>query len=126
MQRLKEFCHSFRHALRGLVYALKNEKNFQNEVAIGVLVVFGMFYFHVTRSEMVVLFIVIMEVLVFELLNTIMERIVDILKPRVHPYAKLIKDLMAGTVLLSSILAIIIGLIIFIPYLTLKIEAFIK
>jgi undecaprenol kinase len=123
MKRLKEFSHSCRHAVRGLVYALKFEKNFQNEVAIGLLVVFCMFYFHVTRAEMVVLFIVIMEVLVFELLNTIMERIVDILKPRVHPYAKLIKDLMAGTVLLSSILAIIIGLIIFLPYVVPKIQA---
>jgi undecaprenol kinase len=126
MQRIKEFTHSCRHAMRGLIYALKNEKNFQNEVAIGILVVVGMLYFHVTRAEMVVLFIVIMEVLVFELLNTIMERVVDILKPRVHPYAKLIKDLMAGTVLLSSILAIIIGLIVFVPYLVIRIDAFIK
>lgn len=126
MNRLKEFSHSFKNALRGLVYALKNEKNFQNEVAIGILVVVGMIYFRVTRTEMIVLFIVIMEVLVFELLNTIVERMADILKPRVHPYIKLIKDLMAGTVLLSSILAIIIGLIIFIPYLTIRIDALVR
>ena len=85
-----------------------------------------MIYFRVTRTEMIVLFIVIMEVLVFELLNTIVERMADILKPRVHPYIKLIKDLMAGTVLLSSILAIIIGLIIFIPYLTIRIDALVR
>lgn len=123
MHRLKEFWRSLRHAIRGLVYVLKYEKNFQNEVAIALLVFAGMIYFKVTRAEMIILFLVVMEVLVMELLNTIMERIVDILKPRVHPYAKLIKDLMAACVLISAILAIIIGLIIFVPYLVPKVQA---
>jgi diacylglycerol kinase len=123
MNRIKQFGHSMKHAIRGLVYVLKYEKNFQNQVAIALLVVIAMIYFRVTRAETIILFLVIMEVLIMELLNTIMERIVDILKPRVHPYAKLIKDLMAGTVLLSAILALIIGLIIFIPYVVPKIQA---
>jgi len=126
MQRIKEFGHSLRHAIRGLVYALKYEKNFQNEMTIGILVVIGMFYFNVTRAEMIILVLVVIGVLVMELLNTIMERIVDILKPRIHPYAKLIKDLMAASVLLSAILAIIVGLIIFMPYLAPKISALVN
>jgi len=126
MRRIKEFAQSFRHALRGLVYALKNERNFQNEIIFAAVVVIATVYFNVTRSEMIVLFLVIMLVLIMELLNTIMERIVDILKPRIHPYAKLIKDLMAGTVLLSSILAVIIGLIIFIPYIAQEAAVFAK
>ena len=126
MRRVKEFWRSLRHAIRGLVYALKYEKNFQNEVAIALLVFAGMVYFKVTRAEMIILFLVVMEVLVMELLNTMMERVVDILKPRVHPYAKLIKDLMAASVLLSAILAIIIGLIIFVPYVAPKISALVN
>jgi undecaprenol kinase len=116
MNRIAQFGKSFSHALRGLKYVIRNEKNFQNELAVSVVVIVAMVYFHVKRAETIVLFLVIMGVLVMELLNTIMERVVDILKPRVHPYARLIKDLMAASVLLSSILAIIIGLIIFIPY----------
>lgn len=115
-----------RHAIRGLVYVLKYEKNFQNEVAIALLVFAGMVYFKVTRAEMIILFLVVMEVLVMELLNTMMERVVDILKPRVHPYAKLIKDLLAASVLLSAILAIIVGLIIFVPYVVPKISALVQ
>jgi diacylglycerol kinase len=38
------------------------------------------------------------------------------LKPRIHPYARLIKDLMAAVVLISSIVALIVGIIIFYPY----------
>ncbi len=117
MQRLKEFSRSFRHAFRGLNYALRHEKNFQYELIVGLLVFLAMFYFDVTRAEMVVLVLVVIGVLIMELLNTIMERVVDILKPRIHPYARLIKDLMAASVLLSSILAVIVGLIIFLPYL---------
>jgi undecaprenol kinase len=116
MGRFAQFKESLRHAYRGLAYALKNEKNFQNEVIFALMVIFSMFYFGVTRAEMVVLILVIMGVLLAELVNTVMERVVDILKPRIHPYARLIKDLMAAAVLLTSILALIIGIIIFYPY----------
>jgi diacylglycerol kinase len=116
IDRLKQFSKSLSYATRGLGYVLRNEKNFQNELAIGILVVLAMAYYQVTRAEMVALVMVIMAVLIMEVFNTIMERVVDILKPRVHPYARLIKDLMAAGVLLTSILAIIIGLIIFIPH----------
>ncbi len=116
MNRLHQFSKSLSFALRGLRYVIRNEKNFQNELAIGLAVVVAMIYFQVTRAEMIVLVIIIMAVLIMELVNTILERVVDILKPRVHPYARLIKDLMAASVLLTSILAVIVGIIIFIPY----------
>ncbi len=122
MNRWTDFKKSIFHAWRGLTYAVKNEKNFQNQLAIGFLVVLAMIYFRVTRPEMIVLTLVIVGVLIMELMNTILERVVDILKPRVHPYARLIKDLMAASVLSSSILAIIIGLIIFIPYILEKLK----
>jgi diacylglycerol kinase len=116
MHRLKEFARSLGFAWRGLKYVVKNENNFQNEMAAGAVVLAAMVYFRVSRGESIVLILVIMGVLIMEMLNTIMERVVDILKPRVHPYARLIKDLMAASVLMASIMAIVIGLIIFIPY----------
>lgn len=77
-----------------------------------------MIYLQVTRAEAVVLILVIAGVLIMELFNTVMERVVDILKPRIHPYARLIKDLMAASVLLASLLAIFIGILIFYPYIS--------
>ena len=120
MDRIKKFIKSLKHAIRGLAYVLRYEKNFQNQVVVATIVIIGMFYFSLTRGEKVILFLVIMEVLVMELLNTVVERVVDILKPRVHPYARLIKDLMASAVLVSAILAIVIGAIIFLPHIRLK------
>jgi undecaprenol kinase len=122
MKRLSQFKKSFSHAMRGLQYVIRNEKNFQNELAVAFLVVLAMIYFQVTRAEKVVLVLVISGVLVMELFNTAVERVVDILKPRIHPFARLIKDLTAASVLLSSILAVVIGLLIFVPYILEAIE----
>jgi undecaprenol kinase len=116
MNRYQEFKKSLRHAARGLKYVITHEKNFQNELIFAMVVVLAIIYFEVTRAEMVVLFLVIAGVLTMELFNTVVERVVDILKPRIHPYARLIKDLMAAGVLVSSILAVVVGLIIFVPY----------
>lgn len=116
MERIAQFRKSMRHALRGLIYALRNEKNFQNELVAAVLVFGAMFYFGVTRGESVVLILVISGVLLAELMNTVLERVVDILKPRVHPYIRVVKDMMAAGVLLVSLMAIIIGFLIFYPY----------
>jgi diacylglycerol kinase len=116
MNRINQFVKSFSCAMRGLVHVFKNEKNFQNELAVAFMVTLAMFYFNVTRTETVALVLVIAGVLIMELLNTVVERVVDILKPRIHPYARLIKDMMAAIVLISVIFAVIIGLIIFLPY----------
>ncbi|PIP28594.1 MAG: diacylglycerol kinase [Candidatus Moranbacteria bacterium CG23_combo_of_CG06-09_8_20_14_all_35_22] len=116
MARIKEFFKSFAHAFRGLKYAIINERNFQNELLVAIIAFGAMLYYRVTRLETIVIITMVMAVLVMEMLNTIVERIIDILKPSVHPYARLIKDLMAASVLLTSIMALIIGLVIFIPY----------
>ncbi|MDI6777707.1 MAG: diacylglycerol kinase [Patescibacteria group bacterium] len=116
MDNIKKLFKSFHHAFRGLKYVLKNEQNFQLEILIGIFVIILMFIFDIRDWQKVALFLVIFSVLVIELINTIMERVVDILKPRVHPYAQLIKDIMATTVLLASVGAIVIGIIIFYPY----------
>ncbi|HUD08509.1 MAG TPA: diacylglycerol kinase family protein, partial [Candidatus Saccharimonadales bacterium] len=107
---------SFRYATRGLKYVLKNEQNFQIEILGGLFVVILMYLFPTRSLEKIALYIVIFAVLVMELINTIFERVVDMLKPRVHPYAQLVKDVMAAAVLLSSVGAVIVGVIIFWPY----------
>jgi len=116
VDNLKKFIKSFRCAFRGLKYVLKNEQNFQMELLIGIFIVILMFVFDIRDWQKVALFLVIFSVLAVELINTILERVVDILKPRVHPYAQLIKDIMAAAVLIASLGAIVIGAIIFYPY----------
>jgi diacylglycerol kinase len=116
MERLEQLKKSLQYAFRGLGYVIRHEKNFQNELIVAVMVVIAMVYFDLAKWENVLLFLVIMVTLIMELLNTVMERVVDMLKPSVHPYAKLIKDLMAAAVLVTSILAMVVGIIIFYPH----------
>lgn len=116
MDNLKKLFHSFHHAFRGLKYVLKNEQNFQLELLIGIFIVILMFVFDIRDWQKVALFLVIFSLLAIELINTILERVVDILKPRVHPYAQLIKDIMAAAVLIAVLGAVVIGAIIFYPY----------
>ena len=112
---MRRFFHSFRHALRGLSYALRREHNFQIEVVFAILVFLLAFLFQLSPMEQSILFIMVGIVLSLELLNTAVERLVDITKPRIHPYAKIVKDIMAAAVLLSSLFALLIGFIIFFP-----------
>lgn len=116
MGDFRKLFKSFRFAGRGLKYVLKNEQNFQIEVLLGLFVVIMMYVFPTRTLEKIALFIVIFAVLVMELINTIFERVVDILKPRVHPYAQLVKDIMAAAVLISSLGAAVVGVVIFWPY----------
>ncbi len=95
---------------------VKSERNFRIEMAIAFLIMVLIFIFKVKNWEAVVLVLIIMWVMVAEIINTVLERVVDILKPRIHPYARLIKDMMAAVVLTSSLAAVIIGIIIFLPY----------
>ena len=116
IDELKRFKRSVRHALDGLVYVVKHEKNFRIELVVGFFVVLFVLIFKIKNWEAIVLLLMIMWVLIFELINTVLERVVDILKPRIHPYARLIKDIMAGVVLISASISIIVGILIFYPY----------
>ena len=113
---LKRFAKSVGHALDGLNYAVTQERNFRIEICMAAVVVIFTLLFRIKNWEAIVLVLMIMWVLIAELANTVLERVVDILKPRIHPYARLIKDLMAAIVLISSAVAIIIGIMIFYPY----------
>lgn len=115
MFKIKRFLRSFRHAANGLRWALR-EQNFQVELAAAIAALLLALYFDISRGELSVLILVISLVLVMEIINTIFERILDILVPRQHPYAKIIKDMMAGAVLLACFGSVALGFVIFMPY----------
>ncbi|MEP7162762.1 MAG: diacylglycerol kinase [Candidatus Moraniibacteriota bacterium] len=114
---MRTFIRSFRHALAGLLYALKTERNFQIEFVVAVVIFILMLIFPLTFPERALLVAMTAIVLSLELMNTSFERMLDMLKPHVHPYVKVIKDLVAGAVLIASLAAFIVGLLIFLPHL---------
>lgn len=120
MKKIKEkldyFSDSIQYALRGISYAWKTEQNFRAEIIIALLVLIMMLVFPLRPIEQILVGLMIVWVLTLELINTVLERMADIVKPKVHPYIQITKDLMAGAVLISAAGAAVIGAIIFYPY----------
>lgn len=116
MSNSRQLGKSFKYALRGLVYVFKAEQNFRIQILIALLTVGAIIYFPLSRSENVLLIILIIMVLTMELLNTALERFTDLLKPRLNFYVETIKDIMAAAVFLTALGASIIGLIVLWPH----------
>lgn len=116
MFSLKRLFRSFHYAGRGLFRVFREEQSFRIQILAGILVLILAVFFHVKAWEAVALLLVIMMVLVLELINSVFERVVDVLKPRMHPYVETVKDIMAAVVLISSFGAIVIGILILGPY----------
>ncbi|MEE8131766.1 MAG: diacylglycerol kinase family protein [Candidatus Paceibacterota bacterium] len=113
----KKLSDSFKAAWRGLKDTLVEERSFKIMLIVTVLVIGAMFYFPTSRIEKVALLIMIFSVMILELINSVIERLLDFLHPLPNGQIKTIKDLMAAIVLVVSIGAVVIGMIIFLPYL---------
>ena len=113
--RLGRLLLSFKYALKGIIHALREEQNMRVHFLAVVIVVILAIFFQVSLWEAALLTIVSALVIMAELINTALERVVDVIKPRMHPYAKSIKDMQAAMVLMASLAAAIVGLIIFLP-----------
>jgi len=118
MIRAKRLLKSFTYAFRGLGKTLWEEQNLQIQSLAGLVVIILGWYFKIENWKWLILILVIGLVILMELVNSAVERITDVLKPRLDSYVKEIKDIMAAAVMLASIIAVIVGLIIFLPYLT--------
>jgi diacylglycerol kinase len=71
-------------------------------------------FFHVSWKEFLLLCVVTMMVLFAEIINTAMEVVVDLVTDgKHHEYAKVVKDVAAGAVLLTSSLALFVGIMVF-------------
>lgn len=116
MIKIKRLLKSFIYAFRGLRKVFKEEQNLRVQSIFAFFVICLGFYFHVSSTEWCFLILSIGLVILMEILNSAVERITDVLKPRLNTYVKEIKDIMAAAVLLSSFLSVFIGLIVFWHY----------
>ncbi len=111
------FLKSLKHAWRGLRLCFRTERSFRIQVAGTVLITGLAILLPLHAWERVALAFVVMVVLVLELINSSLERLVDLVKPRLHEYVGDVKDLMAGAVLVSACTAVVVGFLLFWPHL---------
>jgi diacylglycerol kinase len=108
----KKLSQSIMIALGGIAYGVSNERNIKIQGAIGILVLIISLLLKIPRSDFIIILLVSFLVIICELMNTALERLIDHLHPHNHDNIGKVKDMIAGAVLLSIILAIIVGLLI--------------
>ncbi|WP_241558793.1 diacylglycerol kinase family protein [Oceanobacillus halophilus] len=113
----------FSYAWKGLRDIYKNELNFRIHLVAALLVVIVSIFLPLSALEWVLIIFAIGFVLVVEIINSIIERMMDYLKPEYHPTVRFIKDAAAGAVLVTAIVAVLIGIIIFLPKLYVLLSA---
>lgn len=109
----KRFTCSFVYAINGLINVIKHEQNMKIHLTIAPLIIVLAFLLEISKTEKMIVFLIIGIVLALEVLNTAIERTVDLVTTEYHPVAKIAKDVSAAAVLVFSVFAFIIGVMIF-------------
>lgn len=107
---------SFTHAFRGIAVFIRGTHNAWVHLTVFVCTLLLAAYFHITLIEWMLIILSSGFVFVTEAFNTAIEIDIDLTSPEYHPYAKDTKDVAAGAVLLSACTALVIGVLIFYPY----------
>lgn len=120
--RDKIFLNSLRIAFFGIKSALEKERNFRIMFLMAVMVIILMMVLGLNPIEESILLLTILVVLGLELINSQIEKFLDLVQPGLRPSVKIIKDLSAGAVLFSALGSIVIGILIFLPHIINLIE----
>lgn len=111
--RFRGFTESLKLACIGIIYLLRYHRNMRIIFLSGVAAFILGVYFELSGIELVVLLITITLVFVAEMFNTAIELIIDTSIKKYHTLVKLVKDIAAAVVLITSLNAIAVGCILF-------------
>jgi Diacylglycerol kinase len=106
---------SFKYAFDGIFTMIKEEHNSRIHLFAAVLAILLGIFLGLNVIEWSLIIIIISLVFITELVNSAIEKIVDIIDPEMNPRIKIIKDFAAASVLISAFISVIIGGFIFIP-----------
>lgn len=106
---------SFKYAFSGLNEALKSEKNLKIHFLASILVLSLAIFLKFSFLEFSVLILTIFLVIILELINTVVEKLSDIIHPDFSEKIRIIKDISASVVLLGAVASITIGAFLFLP-----------
>ena len=113
---LKRLLRSFRNAFHGFYDILRTQQNARIHLVIAIIVIIFGIILQIQPVEWALVLFVSAFVFATEMINTVVEKMLDVLHPDDHPGVGHAKDMMAGAVLFSALAAVIVGLIVFVPY----------
>ena len=112
---MKKLLKSFKYAFEGIFIGIKEEQNMKIHITIMILVIIFGIVLKISKIEWITCILLFGLVISMELINTAIENTVDLITKEKNEQAKIAKDVAAGAVLVSAIVSVIIGLIIFVP-----------
>lgn len=113
---VRKFFHSFTYASKGIVNLFKTEQNARFHFIVASLTAIAAYLLKVTRIEATIIFFAFVMILAIEIINTAIEKLIDVVHPDNHASIEFIKDAMAGAVLIAAIIAFVVGILIFYPH----------
>lgn len=114
---LFRLAQSLKDAWSGVKFVFRSEQNFRIQILAALCAILAGWYFRLSKPEWILVIFLILSVFTLEFLNSAVEKFSDILKPRLDYQVRVVKDIMAGVVFLTSVGAVIIGAIIYWPHL---------
>lgn len=107
--------NSFKYAINGIKDALISEDNLAFHFIASIFVIIFAYFFKFSAIEFALIIIAIFFVIVAEIVNTIIEKLSDVVHPDYSEKIRKIKDMSAAVVLLSSICSLIVAVLLFVP-----------
>lgn len=104
---------SFGFAVNGLLYCFKTQRNMRIHASAALLVIVVSLFAKLNKMDIIMLTFAISLVIICEMINTAIEKSIDLFTDKYHPLAKISKDVAAGAVFVAACNAVVIGYLVF-------------
>lgn len=105
----KDMLEPFRVALNGVVHTFRTQRHMRFHIYVVLVVMLLALFVNLGLREVLVLLFTISLVIIAEMFNSAIEATVDLVSPNYSPLAKFAKDIAAGAVLITTIIALVVG-----------------
>jgi len=113
---MSKFIKGFVYAGKGIIYMIGTQRNARFHLFAAIFVILAGIWFNLSTAEWLFIIAAIGMVFTAEAINTSIEKVVNLVEPGQNPLAGKAKDLAAGAVLISAIVSMVIGILIFWPH----------
>ncbi|KAF2955558.1 diacylglycerol kinase family protein [Marinitoga sp. 38H-ov] len=110
---MRKFSKSLSYAIKGLFEVFKTQRNFKIQTVFALIALTLSFILNLEESQILWISLSITMVLILETINTLVEKIMDLIHPQYNPIVGVIKDLGAAAVLIAATFSIVVAVVIF-------------
>jgi diacylglycerol kinase (ATP) len=104
---------SFNYAIEGIIHVLRTQRNMRIHFIVASTAILLGLFLDISRLEWIIILLTVSIVFLAEMVNTAIELSMDVKSDTYHPLARIVKDVAAGGVLISSLISGVVGYLIF-------------